>query len=74
MTDSSVELLALRERLQALAAKASEDHNVEVSWYPMKDGTSHPQFENSRGGIAQDEGDYEFYAALASSSGPMREN
>ena len=57
------DFLLLREQLQALAAKASPDHDVLVSWYP--DGKClHPQFENSRGGIAQDEGDYEFYAAL----------
>lgn len=53
----------LREELQTLAAKASEDHDVEVSWYNVN-GYQEPQFENSRGSVAQDKGDYEFYAAL----------
>lgn len=55
---------ALLAELDALAAKASPDHDVVVSWYPQKDGFAQPQFENSRGLIAQEDGDYEFYAAL----------
>jgi hypothetical protein len=52
------------KELDEYAKAASSDHDVVVSWYRMKDGTHVPQFENSRGGIAQDEGDWEFYAAL----------
>lgn len=57
-------LRELIERIDELYAKATQCESVEVSWYPLLDGSRHPQFETERGGIAQEEADYELYCEL----------
>lgn len=62
---TNFDYLKLREALQALAAKATPCEDVAVMWYENeKEGWRAPQFETERGTIAQEEADYEFYAAL----------
>jgi len=61
--------MTFADKLKSLRERATQYKDVEVSWYyyKQKDGSSisYPQFETDKGGIAQEEEDYDLYCFLA---------